>query len=36
MLEQAVAGWEAGDAEATEAALVTGIELMKQKQLGYV
>jgi tetratricopeptide (TPR) repeat protein len=36
VLEQAVACWEAGDAESAKERLVTGIELMKQKQLGYV
>ena len=35
-LEQAVACWEAGDQESTGAMLVKSIELMKEKQLGYV
>jgi hypothetical protein len=36
MLEGAVAKWEAGEADATEALLVQSIELMKQMRLGYV
>lgn len=35
-LEQSVSCWEAGDAVATEAMLMKGIELMKQMRMGYV
>jgi hypothetical protein len=36
MLEQAVNCWEAGDVNATSEKLTSAIELMKQKQMGYV
>jgi tetratricopeptide (TPR) repeat protein len=36
MLEQAVACWEAGDLESASALLIEGLELTKQKQMGYV
>jgi class 3 adenylate cyclase/tetratricopeptide (TPR) repeat protein len=35
-LEQAIAYWEAGDQESTEAMFGKSIEMMKKKQLGYV
>jgi tetratricopeptide (TPR) repeat protein len=35
-LEQAVSCWEAGDAESTETSLVSALEMMRQKELGYV
>jgi tetratricopeptide (TPR) repeat protein len=36
MLEQAVAEWKVENIEATVTALVTGIEMMRQRKLGYV
>jgi hypothetical protein len=36
MLEQAIVEWKVGDIQATETALVTGMEMMNQKKLGYV
>jgi tetratricopeptide (TPR) repeat protein len=36
ILEQAIVEWKVGNIEATQAALVKGIELMKQKKLGYM
>ena len=36
VLEQAIVAWKAGDIEAIETALVTGIEMMRQKKLGFV
>lgn len=36
MLEQAIVEWKEGDIEATETALFTEIEMMRQKKFGYV
>jgi hypothetical protein len=36
MLEQSVHCWEAGDVNSTSERLTSAIELMKQKQLGYI